>query len=297
MTGLLVLALLAVSDGGSPAPAPPESPADYRHLSRGPVLDVGIGTQMVGDDLAADLGVQTFRLTSHQRRWLLGWDALVGARMGWLANQHPYTFFAGFGARGTGELGYRLHPEQTWSLFVGAGASALLQLMWHPGVALSRVDTLNASDGFGGLTANGGLRLLGGASFLTAARAFHVEVVVQEWLRGAGVITPFSAFTQLGVAARLDFAGSLSARGEALYGWAPARKLTGLDASDAAHRYDLSAQARLTLHNRMWLGAVVSFSQESDAVTYATSKTHYASSQAPTFAFTLAYGFPLGGEP
>jgi len=288
------LAVLAVADAD--APAPPEA-AEYRHLSFGPQIDFGIGTQMTGDDLVGDLGAQWFALQSRERRWLLGWDAMAGVRAGWLANQHPYFFWAGGGARGSAELAYRFAPERTWSLFAGGGASTLVQLMWHPGVPLTKLDTINAADGFGGLTANAGVRVSGGASYLTATRSFQAGLVMQEWLRGGGVVTPFSAFTQVGVSARVDFAGSFSARGEALYGWAPPRSLAGVDAVDAISRYDLAAQARYTFGNRMWLGLNLSFSQERDTLTYTAAKTHYDTANAPTFAVALAYGFPLGGEP
>ena len=63
---------------------------------RGAIADGGIGTSMVGDTLMFELGGQWAGLRFvRDRRWLLQWDALVAARGGYLANEHPYLFLIG----------------------------------------------------------------------------------------------------------------------------------------------------------------------------------------------------------
>ena len=183
----VTLLALALGAGSARADDPP-----FVTIAQGAVLSVNAGASQVGDHLVGGLGVQSNGLRSSNRRWLLQWDALAVARGGWLANQHPYRLFVGARGHGSGELGLRLSPvgavgrledlevsSSAWSPYFGGRLDASIAAMTHPGVAFSALDTINNSDGFGGLTSSGFIRAVGGLSLLDDSKSLLLVGFVQ----------------------------------------------------------------------------------------------------------------------
>ncbi|MFT3837262.1 MAG: hypothetical protein QM723_09735 [Myxococcaceae bacterium] len=317
MIGLLLVAVLAQDGGtGEGAPEPtaapklqhPESigPAvevlpllEFRHTSLGPFLSAEIGTSTAGYQLTGNLGFQVFGLTSTERKYLLIWDAQVAFRPGGLARTHTNELFLGGEGDGTVSLHHRVSSKltDTWCPVVGVGAGAGLLVAGTPGTPLSQLDTINSVDGYGGIVPYGTLRIAAGFSWLKSRHAFLIEAVGQELLRGSGVVAPFAAFSEGGLSARYDIAGSLSLIGEAFYGVTPENGYQGLHAHYQSRRLSLDLKARKTFANRWWAGAFFGLSQEGASVTYEQQKTTFTVNNAPVFRFGLSVGLPLGGEP
>ncbi|HUK62512.1 MAG TPA: hypothetical protein VLV15_04235, partial [Dongiaceae bacterium] len=228
---IAIALMLLAAEPVAPLPEVTVNPlTDLRHLSFGPFFSAEIGTSTAGYDLAGDLGLQSFRLTSYDRTYLLGWDLQLALRAGGLANTHTNQFFIGGTGQGVVDLHHRLRPQSHWSPVVGAGVGAGLLVLGTPGTPLNRLSTINSVDGYGGVVPTGSARLGVGLSWLKGQRAFLVELLFQEFLRGAQVVAPFAAFSEGGVSARVDLAGSFSAIVEAFYGVTPDAGLGGLQA-------------------------------------------------------------------
>jgi hypothetical protein len=292
---LLVAAPAAADEPEPPAAAPPQpSPSAYRDVSLGPVLTAGLGLGLIGDDLVGELGGETLALASlDDDHWLLQWDALVAFRGGVLANTTPYTSFLGASGRGYLELGNRLAPASAWSGYLAARLAINLQVMAHPGTALSSLDTLNTSDGFGGLTADGAVRVAGGASFLRADTSLLLVGFLQEAAIAPGVVLPGRAFTELGVSARYDLARSLTVFAEALGGLTPTAANDALHQTDQTLRLQVSGGLRKTFGNGLWLGVAASYTRDSDHVVYAQAGKSYDPASPGTTAVTLELGLTL----
>jgi len=294
----LALLLLAAEPPLMPVPEVQVNPlGEFRHLSFGPFFSAELGTSTAGYDLAGNLGLQSFRLTSSEHTYLLGWDLQLALRAGGLANTHTNQFFIGATGQGAVDLHHRLRAQSHWSPVVGAGVGAGLLVLGSPGTPLSQLSTINSVDGYGGVVPFGTVRAGVGLSWLKGQRAFLIEVLFQELLRGSGVVAPFAAFSEGGLSARLDFAGNFSAIVEAFYGVTPDAGISGLQAHYQSRRIELDVKVRKTFANRWWVGALFELSQEGAITTYEVSKTQFVSTQAPVFRFGLAVGLPIGGEP
>ena len=271
--------------------------ADYRDQSRSAVLTAGIGSGAIGDDLIGELGLQGLGLRSFSRKWLLEWDALIAARIGGLGNEHPYTLFLGLGGRGNAELGYRLRPANRWSGYFGARVAAELNAMDRPDLGSTQLATENSSDGFGGLTANGLLRIDGGISFLEATRSLRVVAFIQERLRAPGVVTPGAAFTEGGLGARVDLARNLTAWLEGTIGTTPAALNAALRIKDQTIDMKIGGEVRKWFASGLWIGLAVSYLVENNHLVYLDHRNTYDSVDPPNFAVTASVGFAYRRRP
>jgi hypothetical protein len=271
--------------------------AELRTRDQGAVVGAGIGTSLVGDDLMVTLGAESLGLRSFgDHRWLLQWEALLALRGGYLANEHPFLPLAGGVARANGELGYRFAPARLWSGYLGARIDGELQAMASPGLSPSALNTINNSDGFGGITALGTVRIDGGASYLTAWRSLLLVAFIQEALRAPEIDAPGAAFLEGGLAARFDVAARLTAWVDAFWGKTPAAAHVALGFTDQTTHQEVDAGFRETFRNRLWLEAFVSLSQDTDHIVYGQSGTIYDTATAPTFSLTIALGIPFGSQ-
>jgi len=303
LAALLFAARASAEDPPTPAAPPPAEVTaaapepEYNFVSHGLVLGLGIGTSPVGDGLVAQLGGNTFGLRSYDdRRWLLQWEGFLGAKAAILANTWPVALFVGGRAGGMAEFGHRFLSPTRWSPYLGGRLSANLQLMAHPGLAFDALNTLNASDGVGGVTASGGARVAAGASFLESERSLLLVAFVQEGLRAPGIITPGAAFTEGGLAARFDLGRSLSLSAEAFGGFTVASTNDALHFTDQLFVLGASGSVRKTFDSGLWLSLAVSVARDSHHVVYTATKTAYDSINPPFFDVLLAFGVPLGRQ-
>jgi hypothetical protein len=275
-------------------PAPGDG--ELSMLSQGAELSPSIGTSVVGDDLMLQLGAETLGVRSFRgRRWLLHWEALLAMKGGYLANEHPFLPLLGGYGRASGELGYRFRSARPWSGYVGVRAEGDLQAMASPGVPADALNTLNDSDGFGGITAHVGVRLDGGASFLDARRSLLLVAFVQEAIRTAEIHTGGAAFLEGGLAARLDIVAGWNAAIALAWGKTPAQADGSLALTDQATHEEVSAGVRRIFANRWWLGVALSASQDSDHLAYAAGRA-FDTTTAPTLSFAVVVGLPLGAQ-
>ncbi len=290
-----VLVPAALAEGPVVSEATVAQPARamlYDDVSLSPLLTAGLGLGRIGDDLVGDLGAQTFGLRSTSGQWLLQWDGLLGARGGVLANTNPYTSFFGAGARGFAELGYRFTPSQPWSPYLGGRLAANFSVMAHPGTALADLNTLNDSDGFGGVAFDVGLRVAGGVSLLDAGRSALLVGFVQEALIAPGLVNPGKTFTEFGLGGRFDLPRSFTVSLEGLFGVRPAVRNAGLGSLDQTLRVQVGGGLRKTFGNGVWFGVAASWQRDFDHVTYAGGAT-YDSSPPGTTTVTLSFGVIL----
>jgi hypothetical protein len=279
----------ARAEEGCLAPVPP-----FDNSVRGAVVDGGIGTSMVGDSLMFELGGQWTGIHSLRgARWLLQWDALVAARGGYLANQHPYLFLIGGHELAWAELGRRFNHYNGWSAYAGARLGNELFLMKHPGLAWADFDTINSVDRVGGAVASGLIRVDAGTSFLDEHRSLLVAAFIQEELHAAETNTPAQAFLGFGAGARLDLAQSLSASAEVSWGAAPERRDSLLEFTDSTTRVAASLSARKTFRNGMWAGLSTFIARDSDHMVYYVTGNVYDTVSAPQFGVSVLYGLPV----
>ncbi len=263
-------------------------------VSVSPVLTAGLGLALIGDDLVGELGAQTLALKAFDDgRWLLQWDALVAFRGGVLANTYPYTSFLGGTARGNLELGTRFTPAARWSPYLGGRLAANLQVMGHPGVALADLDTLNNSDGFGGLTLDGALRVAGGVSLLDPTTSLLLTAFVQEALVAPGLVTAGLALTEFGLAGRFDLWKRFTLFLEALVGVSPALANDALQSVNQRLRLQVSGGLRKTFENGVWFGVAASYTRDSDHTVYTQASRAYDSVHPGTTSVTLSFGVAL----
>lgn len=279
----------ARAEEGCLAPIPP-----FDNSVRGAIVDGGIGTSMVGDSLMFELGGQWTGIHSLRGgRWLLQWDALVAARGGYLANQHPYLFLIGGHELAWAELGRRFNHHNGWSAYAGARLGNELVLMKHPGLAWADFDTINSVDRVGGGVASGLIRLDAGTSFLDERRSLLVVAFIQEELHAAETNTPAQAFLGLGAGARLDIAQSLSASAEVSWGAAPEQRDSLREFTDSTTRIAASLGVRKTFHNGMWAAFSTFIARNSDHMVYYVTGNVYDTVSAPQFGASLLYGLPV----
>jgi hypothetical protein len=269
-------------------------PARFDSAILGAIADGGIGTSIAGDTLMFEAGGQFAGLATLRGGTLLvQWDAVLAARGGYLANQHPYLFLIGGRERAWAEVGYRFSPRRRWSPYAGARLGNELLIMAHPGLALSDVDTINNVDRVGGTVASGVVRADFGASFLAGGRSLLLVAFLEEELHAAEANTPTQAFTGGGVGARFDLEGRVTASIEGIWGVAPLRRDSLLGLTDRTTRVGTSAAFRKVFRNGMWGGASFFFERDSDHLVYAGGAS-YDTRNPPRFGVAILYGFPLG---
>jgi hypothetical protein len=291
LAGLLLPALAAAE----PELPPGTSEASYAGL--GPQLAAGLGAGASGDDLVAELGVRLYAFRALERRWLRISDVSFGARGGVLANAHPYLGFVGGRGSGDFELGYRFAPEADVSAFVSGRVAANLQVMGHPGLAMSALDTINSSDGFGGVTLDGFARLSGGASWLVGGRSLLLAAFAQEALRAPRVVAPGMAFTEFGLSARTDLSRSFVAELEAFAGFTAHSGNNALLISEQSYHLEASGWLKKLFENGWWVGLNVSWGRDSHHQVYTQTKTAFDTTDAPAFAATLNVGKAIWRKP
>lgn len=276
----------ARAEEGCLAPVPP-----YDNSVRGAIVDGGIGTSMVGDSLMFELGGQWTGIHSLRgARWLLQWDAVVAARGGYLANEHPYLFLIGGHELAWAELGRRFNHYNGWSAYAGGRLGNELFLMKHPGLAWADFDTINSVDRVGGSVASGLIRLDAGASFLDERRSLLVVAFIQEELHAAETNTPGQAFLGFGAGARLDVAQSLSASAEVSWGATPDRRDPLREFTDGTTRVAASLGVRKTFRNGMWAAFSTFIARDSDHMVYYVTGNVYDTVTAPQFGASVLYG-------
>ncbi len=294
VTAALLCAAALASSGaraeeGCLAPIPP-----LDDTVRGAIVDGGIGTSMVGDSLMFELGGQWTGVRARaDRRWLLQWDALLGARVGYLANEHPYLFLIGGHELAWAEVGRRFVANHDWSPYAGARLGNELILMKHPGLPWADFDTINSVDRVGGTIAAGLIRLDVGTSFLDNPRSLLLVAFVQEELHAAETNTPAQAFLGVGLGARYDLASRLSASAEASWGAAPERRDSLRGFTDATTHVAASLVVRKTFRNGMWASLSTFIMRDSDHMVYYATGNVYDTVSAPQFGASLLYGVPV----
>lgn len=296
---LLAVLAAAVCWAAEPPPAASlseEEPEPYRDVTLSPTLTGGLGLGLIGDHLVGELGARTLGLeVMYGRRWLLQWDGLVAFRGGVLANTIPYTSFLGGSSHGFAELGFRFQPQSPRSAYLGGRLAANLQVMAHPGVAMSELSTLNNSDGFGGVTLDGAGRVAGGVSLLDGERSLLLVGFLQEALVAPGLVTKGAAFTELGLGARFDLAERFSVCLEALVGSTPLVANPALELSNQTIRLQAGGELRKTFTSGVWLGLAASYTRDSHRLVYTvpSGAVTYGSANPGTIAITLSFGVIL----
>lgn len=258
----------------------------YDSVAVGAMVDTSVGTTRVGDPLMFELGGEWAGIRSYRGHWLVQWDALLAARAGYLAAQHPFLLLAGGHGLAWGEGGYRWAVATPWSPYVGVRLGGDALVMGSPGAAL---DTVNEVDGVGGVVASGAGRVQAGASMLDGRYSLLLTAFAGEELDAAESHTPFLAFTQGGVGARFDIEKSLFASLEGAVGVTPTRTDAAHGLTDRTTRTEVTAEFRKIFHNGMWLGAALWVQRDADRVTYSAGQT-YATGDPPTVGLGLSFG-------
>ena len=263
--------------------------ATYAWLS--PQFTGGVEARAAGDDLVGELGARLFGLRALDRTWIQSFDASLGFRGGVLANQHPYSEFFGGRAVADFELGYRFSPANAWSPFVSGRANASLMVMGHPGLAFSDLNTVNSSDGFGGITLDGNARISGGVSLLDGGHSLLLTAFVQEAVRAPRVIAPGIAFTEFGLSMRSDGRRLFVIALEALGGFGFTQTNTALEYTEQSFHLEVSGWLRKMFAGGFWFGLGISYGRDSHHQLYTQTKTAFDTADAPVFSAMLAVGF------
>lgn len=277
-----------------PPPAPPPGSARYRYLAI--IEDDGVGASHSGDHLVFQLGGAWYGVEPFaDRGWLFQFGATLVARGGWLANQHPFADYVG--GRGTGdvELGHRFQADRPWSTYLAARLAGDLSVLGHSGLALDKLNTINDSTGFGGVTATGFARVAAGGAFLDAGHSFVVTAFMEELGRAAGVFGDGVAFTGGGLAVRLDFPNGFHAAIEGFEGVSQPKTNAGLSLTDQTWRGELRATVRVFLGSHFFLGLTALLGRDSDHLVYTDTHKAFDTASAPDFSATLNLGLVPGG--
>ncbi len=284
---------LAKAPAEAPPPPPPGS-ARYRYLAI--VEDDGVGSGHSGDFLVFQLGGGWYGVEPFaDRAWLLQFGATVVARGGWLANQHPFADYLGGRATGDVELGHRFQADRPWSTYLGLRVAGDLAVLAHPGLALGKLNTINDSSGFGGVTADGFARLSAGGSFLDAGHSFVVSAFGEELGRAARVNGNGVAFTGGGLAVRLDFPTGFRATVEGFWGVSQPRVNPALNLTDQTSRGEVRGDVRVFIGSHVSLGLTASLGRDINHLVYGDTHVAFDTANAPDFAATLNLGIVPGG--
>jgi hypothetical protein len=261
----------------------------FELVSRGPIAGANIGMSRAGYTLLFDLGGQSAGIRSFaERRLLLSWDVMLTARAGQLANTEPYVTL--FGVRGASfvEPAYRTR-ESAWSPVISGRLGADAIALFHPGVSLSELHTLNDMDGAAGLFARGLVRAGFGASYLESAHSLLLQAFVQERMQTGGVFDRARAFTQLGFSARWDWLAGLAMYLEGTWGKSATRSSPALARTDRTTRVGLAGNVRKTFGGWLWVALSSSIDRDTDHVVYG-GRTSFDTADPADFTLGLSLG-------
>jgi hypothetical protein len=263
---------------------------------RGLSADAVIGTSGVGDSLLFELGGQWQGIRSFSSgRWLLQWEALLAARGGYLANQHPYLFLLGARLAASAEAGYRFSSAGELSPYAGVRLASEQQLLAHPGRSLSAFEHFNNVDGVGGIVNRASSRIAGGASLLSGDHSLLAVGFVEEGFRDLQVNAEALALTLVGVSVRFDLRERLATSLQAAWGISAERR-DARGFGDYTSQVSVAAVVRWVFQNRSWLGAAASLARDSDHLQYDRGRS-YDTRSAPVCAAGIVYGFSLERRP
>lgn len=292
----LVLAQASPVETTASQPAAPKAAEDtYTWL--GPVLAATLDTSDVGDALLGELGAQVFSLRHDDQRWLVLWDGVVALKGGVLGNSRPYTSMLGARAQGNVEVAYRFANNEGWSPYLSGKAGANLQILGHPGLSLADLNTINESDGVGGVNAQGLVRIAGGVSLLDGTNSVLLGALIQEAFRAPGFVKPGQALSEAGLTVRVDLARSFSLQLDGVAGFAPSVKNDALNLTDQTYHLEVGGFLRKTFGNGVWLALALSLGRDSHRVEYLDSKNVYNTIDAPHFAAAIVFGVALWRAP
>jgi hypothetical protein len=185
-------------------------------------------------------------------------------------------------------------PDPRWSPYLSLRGDGDLTVMATPSAPLDQLNTINNSDGFGGIIANALVRLSFGGSYLLHRRSFLATIFLQESLRAPRVVAPGMAFTEGGIGARYDVADSLTLYVEGVLGTTPAIVDPLLKTTQRTVHMVVQGNLRKTFRNGIWFGFLASYGRDAHTLTYDEGLT-YSSAQPPTFLAMLQFGLPIGG--
>ncbi len=264
----------------------------FDNVTRGAAVSFGFGTTPVGDTLMGEIGGDWLGIrVCHCMRWVMQWEVLATLKLGYLGNEHPFTFFIGPHFGSWVEGGMRTSGKTGFSPYLGLRIGGDVQLLGNPGT--KELDTINAVDGVGGIVAEGWARFTAGGAYLDANRSVILTAFVQELLQPERINTPSRAFTGGGASLRFDVPHSWFATIEGGYAATPGRNdaLRGL--SDTTTRAWIGGSVRKIFENGMWVGGALSYERDMDHVVYASSGTTFDTADAPRFNVSILYGLPL----
>ena len=290
--GLLAARVSPAAQADQPLAIP-----DYHEVALGPVINGEASTGMVGDGYMGGIGVASFGLRSQQRRWLLQWDASLGARVGDLFNQYAHTLFVGGAAHFIGEIDRRFGPMLPWRPYLGVRLAVDRQVMSRPGMKISALKTINNSDGFGGVSAEALLRVVAGLSFLDSARSFLLFALVQERLRSPGVVVRGAAFTEVGLGIRLDLRNRIALWVEGTVGTTRAVPNRALQFTDQTTHVACDTWLRRSFAKGFWLALSVKYGRDSDTIVYQQGQSIFATVDPAHLSASLLLGWNLWRSP
>lgn len=257
-----------------------------------------VGSSHSGDRLAFEGGAAWLALRPLDgRAWLLNWEGLASVRGGWLANQHPFLGYVGGRVRGHVEAGRRFQPGSDWSAYVGARFTGDAAVLVHPGLSLAQLDTVNNSEGFGGVTVDGALRVGGGASYLAGTTSMLFTLFVAEAVRAPRLVQKGAALTGVGASARLDLGTHTTVLFDLFAGLAPTATDTALQVTDQLTRVEGALAVRQHLGDTVWLSLGLALGRDTHRVTWTETSTRYDITNAPDFTAALAFGYDFGRSP
>jgi hypothetical protein len=210
-----------------------------------------------------------------------------------LVKGYPVLPFLGGVTAGAFETGYRFQTEPEWSVYLGAGLSANVQVLAPTSVPFSQLATLGNLDDIGGVSAGGRARVAAGASWLRGDQSLVLTVFAQTLLTVPAIGAPLTAFNGAGVGAQWDISRKLIATLAAFVGWSPAETVSALGLGRRMTREELTAGFRYLFQNRHWFGASLELSRQLTQTRFAVGGV-YNTADPPSLGLFVQYGVPLG---
>ncbi len=269
----------------------------YLHVIQGFFGAAEIGTSSVGGTVMAELGFASRSIRALRNpRWLLQWDGSLAATGGILVKTLPIIPLIGTTASAGLEAGYRF-GDRPWTAYLGGGAEAGLRAVTSTETPFSRLATLGALDGVGGISAGGAVRILTGASWMRGEHLLLLSVFGQSALRLPVAASPPIFFNGGGIRVRWDISRKLTAYVTGFIGLSPRAGIAALGLTRQYLQQELIASFRYRFLNRMWFGAQATMGRQLAFLRYGTAGTAYDTSTPPVLALSIQYGVPLGGGP